>query len=479
MRILQVVHQFPPAVTGGATNYTLELSLELAKSHEVHLFYTRKDLGLAQYTASEGTYRRLPFTEMIHNGLFDSFVRTYRDPTVDEIQTRVLDRLAPDVVHIHHLLFLSAELVRIAKDRGIPVVFTLHDFWLMCPRQIRMKPDLSNCFEVRENVCNRCIQSPDMTSSRLDRLRHAVLEKLGSALGAGAIESVRRTNALARAWLPHSISPIARSILARNSTARAPGQASTANPIAERNDYLKEICDDVDLFVSPSRFLREQFLQFGIPDERILWSPHGHDASWFAERAEGGSRLRFGYVGVLAQHKGCATLIDAFNRLAPDDADLNIFGDATVNLEIVHALKRRASNPSISFRGSFDRDDLDRVFREIDVLVMPSLCFENAPLTICEAFISRIPVIASRLGGMAELVEDGENGLLFDPGDAADLEKKLRQFVDRPGLVEDLACGVAPVKTIEQDARDFCDRVAGLIRANAEDPGRRLEGSLP
>ncbi len=479
MKILQVVHQFPPAATGGATNYALELSLELAKSHEVHLFFTRKDLGLAQYTASEGTYRGLPFIEMIHNGLFDSFAQTYRDPAVDAILTKVLDRLAPDVVHIHHLLFLSTGLIRLAKDRGIPVVFTLHDFWLMCPRQIRMKPDLSNCFEVEEDVCNRCIRSPDMTSSRLDRLMHAVLGKLGSTLGSGAIESVRRANARARAWLPKSISAMARSILGGNSTAQPPGQASASNPIAERNGYLKEICDDVDLFVSPSRFLREEFLQFGIPGERMIWSPHGHDVSWLAERAASGPRLRFGYVGVLAPHKGCGTLIDAFNRLAPEDADLCIFGDANVNLEIVHALKRSASNPSISFRGSFDRDDLDRVFREIDVLVMPSLCFENAPLTICEAFISGIPVIASRLGGMAELVEDGENGLLFEPGDAADLEKKLRQFVDQPELVDALARGVAPVKMIEQDARDFCDRVAGLLRANADDPGQRLEGTLP
>lgn len=475
MRVLQVVHQFPPAVTGGAPNYSLELSLELARSHEVHLFFTRKDLGLAQYTTSEGIYRGLPFVEMVHNGLFESFDQTYRDPAVDEILTQVLDRLSPDVVHIHHLLFLSAGLIRLAKDRGIPVVFTLHDFWLMCPRQIRMKPDLSNCFEVEEDVCNGCIRSPEMTSSQLDRRMHFVLGKLGSTLGSGAIEAIRRVNALARARLPESIAGMARSILGGSARAQSPGQASAASPIAERNVYLKAICDEVDLFVSPSRFLRREFLKFGISEERIIWSPHGHDVSWVTERAESGPKLRFGYVGVLAQHKGCGTLIDAFNRLAPEDADLYIFGGAHVNLEIVHALRRSASNPSISFRGGFDRDDLDRVFREIDVLVMPSVCFENAPLTICEAFISGIPVVASRLGGMAELVEDGQNGLLFEPGNAADLEHKLRRFLDRPELVDELARDIAPVKTIEQDARDFEDRVAGLLRVNAAYLGRRLE----
>ena len=180
MRILQVVHRFPPAVKGGAMNYTLELSLELAKSHEVHLLFTRKNLAAPQYTVGEGEYQGLPFTEIIHNGLIDSFEQTYRDPGVDGIFGDLLDRLTPDVVHVQHLLFLSANLVHLAKRRDIPILFTLHDFWLMCPREIRMKPDQSLCLEVREDECNRCIQSPAMTASRVDRLMHRALGQLGA-----------------------------------------------------------------------------------------------------------------------------------------------------------------------------------------------------------------------------------------------------------------------------------------------------------
>ena len=82
--------------------------------------------------------------------------------------------------------------------------------------------------------------------------------------------------------------------------------------------------------------------------------------------------------------------------------------------------------------GGFVNADVQNIFREIDVLVVPSIWYENAPLVIQEAFLSRTPVIASRIGGIPELVKDGVNGLLFDAGDPRDLKAKLEYVMNYP-----------------------------------------------
>lgn len=91
------------------------------------------------------------------------------------------------------------------------------------------------------------------------------------------------------------------------------------------------------------------------------------------------------------------------------------------------------------------------------MLIFPSIWYENCPLVIHEAFLAGIPVIASRLGSIPEFIHDGKNGLLFNPGDSADLAEKLKTIITNPGLIERLANGIKRVKTISEDASDMED----------------------
>jgi glycosyltransferase involved in cell wall biosynthesis len=104
------------------------------------------------------------------------------------------------------------------------------------------------------------------------------------------------------------------------------------------------------------------------------------------------------------------------------------------------------------------------ILSRIDALIVPSLWLENSPLVIHEAFLAGVPVIGARMGGIPDLVQDGVNGLLYDAWSASDLAAILERVVRRPEILKELAARVSPVKTIEQDAREWMERYADVRR---------------
>jgi glycosyltransferase involved in cell wall biosynthesis len=103
------------------------------------------------------------------------------------------------------------------------------------------------------------------------------------------------------------------------------------------------------------------------------------------------------------------------------------------------------------------------VLSEIDVIVVPSLWYENAPLVIQEAFATKTPVITTNLGGMAEAVDHGINGLLFERGDVADLARQLRRIVNEPELLDGLRAHIPTVKTIDEEVTELEANYRDLI----------------
>lgn len=207
-----------------------------------------------------------------------------------------------------------------------------------------------------------------------------------------------------------------------------------------------------DVIISPSMFLKRMFVMWGVPEERIVFSENGMDLSSFEgfERVPS-EHMRVGYVGGIAPHKGVHVLLDAFERISDERIVLNIYGRIDSSNPYHREVMRRAEHdPRISLFGAFD--DVREPYSNIDVLVLPSIWYENCPLTIHEAYITRTPVIASNIGGMAEYVHHGKTGLLFEMGDAADLARKIEQLAQSARLLEQLREGIGEVKSIEQQA---------------------------
>lgn len=178
-----------------------------------------------------------------------------------------------------------------------------------------------------------------------------------------------------------------------------------------------------DVVISPSRYLERMYRQahfFTGTNIEVIPNPAPtYDISPKKGRSVGSLKLLF--VGQLAHHKGLAFLVDAISTL-PIDARLIIAGDGALRR---WTEKHASDNERITYLGYMPPEELVNVFGVVDALVVPSLCYENSPTVIYEGLQAGLPILASRIGGVGELVEEGKNGFLFIPGDKGDFLRAL------------------------------------------------------
>jgi glycosyltransferase involved in cell wall biosynthesis len=150
--------------------------------------------------------------------------------------------------------------------------------------------------------------------------------------------------------------------------------------------------------------------------------------------------FRLGFIGTLANHKGCHILIEAFKLIPHQQAVLKIYGNMHDFPEYFNELKRLADNDdAIEFCGTFHNSKIGEVLAEIDTLVVPSLWYENTPLVVYSAQAALCPVVASNFPGISEVIQDQVNGLLFDAGNVKALARQLSRLVYEPNLVTNLS----------------------------------------
>lgn len=186
----------------------------------------------------------------------------------------------------------------------------------------------------------------------------------------------------------------------------------------------------VDRFIALNRFARGKFIEAGLPPERIVIKPN-----FVADPGPSGNHPRAGalFVGRLSEEKGVRTLIAAWRGIA---APLTIVGDGPLRAEL------EATAPAnVTFAGLKDADGVRAHMRAAAMLVVPSTWYENFPMTIVEAFAVGTPVVASRLGALPEIVEDGVSGLLFDAGDADHLRQTATALLTDPDRAAKLGAG--------------------------------------
>ncbi|MGD9715345.1 MAG: glycosyltransferase family 4 protein [Thermomicrobiales bacterium] len=183
--------------------------------------------------------------------------------------------------------------------------------------------------------------------------------------------------------------------------------------------------NEVDMFIALTEFSRQKFIEGGLPADRIAVKPNFIDRPDPPQRRDEGYFL---FVGRLVDYKGASLLPTAW-QLLDDPPALRIAGDGPQRDELSHAAARL---PQITMLGSIPAEEVQHQMHGARALVVPSLLYENFPMTIVEAFASGLPVLASNLGAMAEIVDDGRTGLLFEPGNAADLAAKVRWAASHP-----------------------------------------------
>lgn len=345
----------------------------------------------------------------------------------------------PDIVHAMHLQGLSASVLDVFESLGLPVVYTAADFWTVCPVVDLRRHDGELCSGPEVSHCIRCVASrnPD--------------------------PGVRK-----RADLPRAVTAAA-GLLSRTPLARKSRALGQVADVRDRPSFIREKMKSVDLVLAYTGLTRDLLSLNGVGVGKTHVSHYGIDTAPAAEARRlrrPSTTLRVGFVGTLAPHKGPDLAVRAFEALPPGlDATLVIHGAADQPYDDeLGALAR--GDKRISFRGAFAREELTDVFSEMDVLVVPSRWYENAPGVIFEAFAAGVPVVATDLGGMSEFVRHGRNGLLFGLNDAEDLAEQLRCLMEEPGLLAKLREGIGPVKTVGEYTDELEEIYAGLVRGS-------------
>jgi len=402
MKVVHVIHRFPPFYMAGSEIYTYNLTEELSKYIDVYVFTRYENPFEPPYSYIDEVFGKVKVRRINRPFREYTFRDKYIDINVERLFREYMDQVKPDIVHIQHLSHLSTNIIDLVKDEyGIPILFTLHDFWMLCFRGQLTDPLFNRCTGPSPERCLRC----------------------------------------ARFFFKNTVDIV---------------------DIDYYRRHMNRILGRVDLFLSPSKFLMNMFIRHGIPKNKIVYSRYGFrkDLIKYKDRKHSsGSIIRFGFIGRIVPTKGVHILLKAFNRMRNKNARLLVFGYYG---NLLSYLKRYA-NERVYFMGGFHNREIDKILDQIDVLVVPSIWYENSPLVIQEAFLAGIPVIASNIGGMAELVKDRINGFTFKVGDIDDLAEKMDYIADNPEILNDIRPSRDSVRSIEDDAKSTLEIYRKLV----------------
>lgn len=395
MRVLKVIHGYPPYYMAGSEVYSYQLANELAaRGISVGLFTRMENPFIPNYTSDYAVEKGVLIKRI--NNTSSDYVLTdkYLNPNIDKAFEEFLVEYEPDIVHIGHLSHLSTNLPLIAKKHGIPVIMTIHDFWMYCFRGQMIDSSGKVCPQQCEKNCMVCLQN---------RLKNH----------------------------------------------------ADVNDYRAYREHMNEVLSSIDYFIAPSKHVMNFYISMGMGADKITHLRYGFDKGriTFVKRTfKEGDRIRFGFTGRIIPVKGIQTVIDAFGMVKSKTATLKIYGDAGK-----YAKYLNSGDPRLGIEGPYHADDIDNILKQIDVLVVPSEWFEVSPLVIQEAILAGIPVITSDLGGMPELVQDGGNGYLIPPGDKEYLSDLMQKIVDNPPMLNSLKIDPSVVVSVEDHVDKVMD----------------------
>jgi glycosyltransferase involved in cell wall biosynthesis len=281
----------------------------------------------------------------------------------------------PDVAHIHNLFpLMSPSILTVLQKHKIPIVMTLHNFRPLC---------LNGMFLLKTNqVCEKCKQGWFWQGIFHKCYRNSLLQSIGMAIP----QTIHR----------------------------------------KLGTYIRK----VDLFIALNQFSRQKYIEAGFPGDKITVLPH-----FLPPRLEDLDNRQENYavfIGRLSEEKGIHTLLTAFEKMP--HLRLKILGKGPLE-EHFKQLITAQNLQNIEVMGFIDGERKEEILRKAMFLVFSSQCYENMPYTILESFANGIPVVASRIGGLKELIHDGETGLLFEPGNVEDLIQKISSLIDNEALL--------------------------------------------
>ena len=376
-KIVICSNAYPPNFIGGAELIAHNHAKTLKKlGHDVVVFTgdTQVQVFGKRHSLRRDTYDGLTVYRIYLTPQdYQSDFINFTHKKVEEHFKKLLDSFSPDIVHFHNIIGLSVGLIHIAKHKGIKTILTVHDHWGFCHKNTILKRSEEICHDYRCAECMSIIPDEDCKNI----------------------------------------------------------------PIRMRKDFIAIQLSDVDAFISPSQYLAEAYIRAGIPKEKfnVIW--YGINVQQFAHisKTPMNRRIRFTFVGYFGRHKGIHILLNALPFVGNYDLfEVNLVGDGELMADLKQQVKAMGLNDLVKFWGK--SNNIEKAYCETDIFILPSIWPENQPVTITEAMASRLPVIASDVGGIPELVKDGKTGYLFEVGNAKDLAQKMSEFILHPDRIK-------------------------------------------
>jgi len=436
MKITLVVHHFPPKYLGGVEIYTRRLARWLlAHGHAVQVVCIETvnpqipSAVLATLDNYEGiSVWRLDWNPVKVQG---DWRWRHDDPFLAQWFETYIQDFRPDIVHFHSGYLMGEGPIESATHLQIPTILTLHDYWFLCPRITLLRGNGVLCAQIPDDpaVCAWCL--------RLVKRRFRLMDKFSGG------------------WA----GTVAQSVL-----------GAERHEIEKRRAHLLTALAKPDWVIAPSRFLANLVKSY-VPRERLAISPYGIDLNLFAGLTPRNAEkvFRIGFLGQITEHKGIHLLVQALKlqKTTIRPIEVEIYGDTERDLRYTRYLQKLiGDDPRITFRGRYENDRLPYILARFDVTVVPSIWYEIGPLTIKESFAAGVPVVATNLGNMADLVQNDVNGLTFSLDDPEDLARQLTRLIEEPGLLARLRAGVVPPLSVDNEMEKLMKYYLSAIHAH-------------
>lgn len=437
MKIVFFVHCFFPDHFYGTETYTLELARNYKSwGHDVTVvsaIFQGEPAATDLVTRYE--YQGIPVVCIDKNRIPHRRVKeTYYQLDMCMVLEQILKELSPDVVHVTHLINHTSILFDVTVALGIPTYATFTDFFGFC---------LNNKLEMADGT-----------------LCHGPSTNRSSCIACYLKDAARNLNA--KGWVRLAKTPTTSNLVAKTAmfVRNLPGMRGgpvdiLIEDIIRRPDILGEFYrKGYRAAVAPTSFLKEAYQVNGIPvPMSVIWFGVDIDRSPKPIRPPGHVPV-IGFIGQIALHKGVDLLIDAFMRLPEKAAELRIYGSDNQDPAFMALLRLKAGGGCIRFMGTFAKERMAEVLRDIDLLVIPSRWYENSPLVLLNSLATHTPVLVSDVAGMTEFVIPGVNGECFQRGSIDDLEIKLRSLLQQPDNLRVLSQTTEYERTSEIMAND-------------------------
>lgn len=406
-RVLQLVHGFPPRENAGTEQYAARLARALyERGVEVHTLAATRWPGRPMYDLerepdeSARSAHGTTLLRVINNLPYAGVRRAEQDRVMRALIEAEIRKFSPHLIHVQHAMFLD-----VGFASPVPVVWTMHDAWGWCAaggQLVELSKDNPTSCAGPSSKCAAC-------ASRW--VQDGPAEKL-LLDAAGSLSSVVSAPRLHRVWqrLPARV---------RTALLASRSPVSSTN-IERRSATIRAFARRCALLLSPSQYYANLAAENGLPRPIVL--PHGVPPA--TETRHQNSVSPFVFIGTISPHKG-PLLVHQAHKLSRSARPLHIWGpagpDATYVARVAATGQWRGPSTNVS-----------AILAHAHALVLGSIWAENAPLIVLESRALGVPVIAPRIGGLPELIAEGTDGWLYEPGNAVDLARCLRLAHDAP-----------------------------------------------